>query len=42
MSKSKSIKQKVFRSAKTGRFVSERYARTHPKTTVGETIKIKK
>ena len=30
---------KVARSAKTGKFVTIRYANTHPSTTVVETIK---
>lgn len=29
----------VYRSAKTGRFVSTEYARKHPKTTVRERVK---
>lgn len=33
---------KRFRSAKTGRFVSAKYARKHPNTTVGESLKRKK
>ena len=32
-------KEKVGRSAKTGRFVSKKYAESHPDTTVVETIK---
>lgn len=34
---SKTSKQVSHRSAETGRFVTERYATTHPKTTVRET-----
>lgn len=30
---------KANRSAVTGKFVTEKYAKTHPKTTVSETIK---
>lgn len=30
---------KVNRSAVTGRFVTEQYTKTHPKTTVTETVK---
>lgn len=30
----------IYRSAKTGRFVSEAYAKRHPKTTVRERIKV--
>ncbi|WP_448761203.1 hypothetical protein [Acinetobacter tandoii] len=32
-------KNKVSRDAGTGRFVTEEYAKKHPKTTVTETIK---
>jgi len=31
--------QKVFRSAKTGRFVTKKFAVRYPKTTVKETVK---
>lgn len=31
-------KSTAFRSAKTGRFVTEKYAKKHPKTTVRERI----
>jgi hypothetical protein len=30
---------KAYRSAVSGRFVTEKYANSHPKTTVKETIK---
>jgi len=33
---------KAHRSAKTGKFVTEKYAKKHPNTTVKETIKNKK
>ena len=36
---SSSSKGKTYRSAVTGHYVSEHYARTHPKTTVSETNK---
>ncbi len=39
---SKTITIKRGRSAKTGQFVSTEYAKTHPSTTVVETIKQKK
>jgi hypothetical protein len=47
MAKSKSTpnqetKVKVSRDAGTGQFVPKKYADTHPKTTVTETIKKKK
>jgi len=42
MSKSKSFTMKVCRSAKTGKFVSVKYAKKHPKTTTTEVMKIKK
>lgn len=32
-------KSTAYRSAVTGRFVKEQYAKQHPKTTVKETIK---
>ena len=32
--------RKVYRSAITGRFVTERYALRNPKTTVTETVKV--
>lgn len=35
----KTTTTKVNRSAKTGQFVTEQYARTHKATTVKETIK---
>lgn len=35
------LKQIVYRSAKTGRFVSEKTAKKRPSTTVKETIKHK-
>lgn len=31
--------KKKYRSAVTGRYVSEKYAKSHPKTTVGEKVK---
>lgn len=37
----KSFKQVVYRSAKTGRFISEKVAKKRPSTTVKETIKHK-
>lgn len=39
--KSKTTTQTVFRSAKTGRFVTKKYADKHQKTTVSEKIKHK-
>ena len=33
-----SKKRKVHRNAGTGRFVTEDYAKKHPKTTVSETV----
>jgi hypothetical protein len=42
MSKSQPKKRTDFRSAITGRFVTPRFAKTHPKTTVKETSKPKK
>lgn len=41
MAKSKKYKT-VYRSAINGKFVKENYAKKHPKTTVKETIKMKK
>lgn len=41
MNKKKNYR-KIHRSAITGRFVPENYAKRHPKTTVTETIKIRK
>ena len=38
----KSGTKKVHRSAVTGRFVSKKYVEKHPKTTVTESIKIKR
>lgn len=35
----KTTKVEVNRSAVTGRFVTEQYTKTHPKTTVTETVK---
>lgn len=32
-------KNKVYRSAETGRFVTKKYAEKHPNTTVKETVK---
>jgi len=32
--------RKVHRSAITGKFITERYARRNPKTTVTETVKV--
>lgn len=40
--KAKTRKQTINRSARTGKFVSAKYARRYPATTVTETIKIKK
>lgn len=37
--KVKKVTQRAYRSAKTGRFVTEKFAKRHPKTTVKETIK---
>ena len=34
-------KKAIYKSAKTGRFVSEKYAAKHPNTTVSQTIKKK-
>lgn len=34
--------EKVHRSAITGQYVSESYAKQHPKTTVSETVKKQK
>jgi hypothetical protein len=47
MAKSKSTRKqetkvKVRRDAETGQFVAKKYADTHPKTTVTDTIKKKK
>jgi hypothetical protein len=42
MAKSKPSKIKVNRSAVTGRFVTEKYTKAHPKTTVTETVKKKR
>jgi len=36
----KSTIKKVYRDAKTGRFVTEEYAKKNPNTTVSETIKV--
>ena len=33
-----SKKRKVYRDAGTGRFVTEHYAKRHPRTTVAETV----
>ena len=41
MAKKKTFTMLVCRSAKTGKFVSKKYAKKHPKTTVTETVKIK-
>lgn len=35
-------KSKVYRSAKTGRFVTERFAMKNPDTTVGESTRKKR
>jgi len=32
------MEEKIYRSAITGRFVTEEYAREHPDTTVGERV----
>ena len=37
----KTIKTNVYRSAKTGRFVSKNYVRKHRDTTVKETVRRK-
>lgn len=42
MSKKTTITVKANRSAKSGRFVTEAYAKAHKSTTVKETIKKKK
>jgi hypothetical protein len=42
MSASKVVIRKVPRSAKTGLFVTEEFARKHPSTTEVETIKVEK
>jgi hypothetical protein len=39
---SKQTKTQVSRSAKTGKFVTKKYAKNHPSTTVTETVKKKK
>jgi hypothetical protein len=39
--KKKNTIQNIFRSAKTGRFVSKKYAAKHKSTTVSEKIKYK-
>jgi hypothetical protein len=39
--KKKNTIQNIFRSAKTGRFVTKKYADKHQKTTVSEKIKHK-
>lgn len=39
MSKTKVPTQEAFRSSETGRFVTERFAERHPKTTEHEHIK---
>lgn len=39
MTKKKKNSWKVFRSAKTGKFVSKKFASRHKNTTVSETIK---
>lgn len=36
--KRKRVRVKVCRSAKTGQFVSAKYAKSHPTTTVAETV----
>lgn len=41
MTRAKLIIVKVYRSAVTGFFVKESYAKKHPKTTIKETIKRK-
>lgn len=41
MAKAKS-KSKVYRSAKTGRFVTEKFAAKNPDTTVGESTRKKR
>ncbi len=35
----KTTKQYVYRSSATGKFVSEKFAKKHPKTTYRDTIK---
>jgi hypothetical protein len=40
--KKRDEKQKRHRSADTGKFVTERYAKRHQKTTVSETVKPRK
>ena len=34
-------KQAIYLSTKTGRFVSEKYAKAHPKTTIKKNVTIK-
>lgn len=40
--KSKLIRYKAFQSAKTGKFVSKKYAKRHPATTMEVTIKYRR
>ena len=40
--RTKTTQTKVNRSAKTGRFVTRKYAQNHPSTIVTETVKKKK
>jgi len=40
--RAKTTQTKIHRSAKTGRFVTKKYAQNHPSTTVTETVEKKK
>ena len=42
MAKNSSNVKKVYRSAVSGKYVTKKYAETHPRTTVKETRKIEK